>query len=78
MKRKASRPIILTMPTFESCATATAPPPPRIIPFPVREDASGAVQLEARPAEELREVRERLFRMIVANQLDRSHGNRAS
>jgi hypothetical protein len=76
MKRKTSRPVILTMPTFESCATA--PPPPRIIPFPIREDASGSVQLDACPSEELREVRERLFRMIVATQLDRSHGNRAS
>lgn len=76
MKRNTSRPVILTMPTFESCATA--PPPPRIIPFPDRTEASESVQLDARPPEELRELRERLFRMIVSNQLDRSHGNRAS
>jgi hypothetical protein len=76
MKRKISRPIILTMPTFESCATA--PPPPRILRFPDPEDAHESVELEARPSAELREVRERLFHMIVATQLDRSHGNRAS
>jgi hypothetical protein len=63
------------MPRFETRATQ---PPPRILPFPGREDASGPVQLDVRPPEELREVRERLFRMIVANQWDHSHGNRAS
>lgn len=76
MKRKFSRPVILTMHTFDTCATA--PPPPRILPFPVHAEAAEPVQLETRPSEELREVRERLFRMIVATQLDRSHGNRAS
>jgi hypothetical protein len=76
MKRKSPRPVILTMPTFESCAVA--PPPPRILPFPGRDETSKLVRLETHSATELSEVRERLFRMIVANQWDRSHGNRAS
>jgi len=78
MKRKLSRPIILTFPAPE--------PAPRILPFPRRAKSTSAksgppTQDEAAAASdssELREVRERLFRMIVANQWDRSHGNRAS
>jgi len=73
MRRRFPRPIILTFPTFN--------PKPRILPFPaVAEKKTPApVAEETRASDaELREVRERLFRMIVSNQWDRSNGNRAS
>jgi hypothetical protein len=78
MKRSPSQPVILTLRTFESCATR---PRPRILPFPDRtaRDAEPPVASERVPRDQgLSEVRDRLFRMIVANQWDRSHGNRAS
>jgi hypothetical protein len=78
MKRTMSRPIILTLPTYERNTYAAKP---RILPFPVpaKSEALKAVEPDRGPsAAELSEVRERLFRMIVANQWDRSHGNRAS
>ena len=75
MKHRASRPVILSMNPFESRATETAP---RILAFPSREAKTEPARPETDSADELGEVRERLFRMIVANQWDRSHGNRAS
>ncbi|MGD9635244.1 MAG: hypothetical protein AB7G28_21980 [Pirellulales bacterium] len=76
MKRRFPRPIILTFPYFEV--------KPRILPFPrdgklpaVRESQSLATA-DPGPDAELRKVRDRLFRMIVASQWNPSHGNRAS
>lgn len=76
MKRRFPRPIILTFPYFEV--------KPRILPFPRDGKLSAASESQSLPpaprdAEvELRKVRDRLFRMIVATQWNPSHGNRAS
>ncbi len=73
MRRRYARPIILTFPNFN--------PKPRILPFPTvaEEPAPDPVAEKEKASDaELREVRERLFRMIVSNQWDRSNGNRAS
>jgi len=76
VKRSNSRPIILTLPTYETNAFASKP---RILPFPGRRaDQQPTVKERDESDAELGEVRARLFRMIVANQWDRSHGNRAS
>lgn len=77
MKRRTVRPFIITLPIAACQAQASQP---RILPFP------GSGGQEQPPADEprrdadteLSEVRERLFRMIVAKEWDRSHGNRAS
>ena len=77
MKRRFPRPIILTFPYFEV--------KPRILPFPrdgklpaaaSKSQSLAAAELGADA--ELRKVRDRLFRMIVASQGNPSHGNRAS
>jgi hypothetical protein len=67
------RPVILPMPTLEV--------EPKIVPFPGRRNSRrrAAAKPEREPRDSvLSEVRDRLFRMIVANEWDRSHGNRAS
>jgi hypothetical protein len=73
MQRTNSRPVILTLPTYQE--------EPKIVPFPRRANnrrrAPAKPTSDARDAD-LREIRDRLFRMIVANEWDRSHGNRAS
>jgi hypothetical protein len=79
MKRRIARPVILTFPTFEV--------KPRILPFrvPTMNPSPVTATATATPPaagvasrSELEAVRDRLFRMIVANEWDRSHGNRAS
>jgi len=78
MKRTMNRPIILTLRSPESFASSA---PPRILPFPGRATSEPPEPVAADPdpdQADLDEVRDRLFRMIVANQWDRSHGNRAS
>ena len=73
MKRTCSRPIILTLPTYEA--------KPRILPFPGRGGSERGASVEPNAAAsdaDLSAMRDRLFRMIVANQWDHSHGNRAS
>lgn len=76
MKRRFKRPIILTFPYFEA--------KPCILPFPRDGKLPAASQTQpfatAEPEAdaELRRVRDRLFRMIVATQWNPSHGNRAS
>ncbi len=76
MKRSNSRPIILNLPTYEMHSRAAQP---RILPFPdSRADQQPKVKERDESDAELDKVRERLFRMIVANQWDHSHGNRAS
>ncbi len=82
MKRSNSRPIILNLPTFEMHSRASKP---RILQFHrlgmnsrKTGEQSPPVELHVESNAALSEVRERLFRMIVANQWDRSHGNRAS
>ena len=93
MKRTNSRPIILPLPTFAMHAFEAQPrilPFPtrghgdHSTVF-VRDAESNDVapnDVEPKNSEptndELSAVRDRLFRMIVANQWDRSHGNRAS
>lgn len=72
MKRNDSRPMIFTLPTYEMRAVRRKP---RILPFPVHPSTptkpSGG-------SDDLSEVRDRLFRMIVAKHWNRSHGHRAS
>jgi len=79
MKRRNPRAIIFTLPTYEAHAPAAQP---RILPFPGSRETQPLKVAPERDVDEidpaLGEVRERLFRMIVANQWDRSHGNRAS
>lgn len=78
MKRNSPRPVILRLPTFEMHAIRAQP---QILPFPGRRaiDAPApTVSLERSSDAELRAVRDRLFRMIVANQWNRTHGHRAS
>jgi hypothetical protein len=75
MKRRIARPVILTFPTFEV--------KPRILPFRVPTMTTSPATATPPAAgvasrSELEAVRDRLFRMIVANEWDRSHGNRAS
>lgn len=76
MKCRFNRPIILTFPCFEV--------KPRILPFPRDGKLPAASESQSLPpgprdAEaELRKVRDRLFRTIVATQWNPSHGNRAS
>jgi hypothetical protein len=78
MKRRFRRPIILTFPYFEM--------KPRILPFPrdgkppaAPSESQSLMAVESGAVDaELTNVRDRLFRMIVANQWDPSHGNRAS
>jgi hypothetical protein len=72
MNRNNSSPIILTLPTYEEG--------PRTLPFPGRTTnrrRSPAKRLAADDAG-LADVRARLLQMIIANEWDRSHGNRAS
>jgi hypothetical protein len=82
MKQTLSRPIILTMPGYERPGSDLpgCNAKPRILRFPGRR-ARG----QSQPAEStgdsddaLGAVRERLFRMIIATEWDRSNGNRAS
>lgn len=83
MNRTLSRPVILRLPSDE--------PQPRILRFPKRAvtrrgEDSTATQRGSAPAApnddssnaDLSAVRERLLRMIVTSEWDRSHGNRAS
>jgi hypothetical protein len=77
MKRRFSRPVILALTSNKIAAFDVKP---RLLPFPsdrARAQPAPAEQPKA-PDAELGEVRERLFRMIVAKEWDRSHGNRAS
>jgi hypothetical protein len=67
------RPVILPMPTLEV--------EPKIVRFPGRRNSRrrAAAKSASEPRDSvLSEARDRLFRMIVANEWDRSHGNRAS
>ena len=77
MKRRNPRAIIFTLPTYEAHAPVAQP---CILPFPGSREVQPLKGTPERDETdpELGEVRERLFRMIVANQWDRSHGNRAS
>ena len=77
MKRRNPRAIIFTLPTYEAHAPAAQL---CILPFPGRREVQSLKVAPERDETDpaLGEVRERLFRMIVANQWDRSHGNRAS
>ena len=73
MNRTLSRPVILTLPSCEV--------KPRILRFPDRTTSVRATRIA--PSNDsgddpLSAVRDRLFRMIVATEWDRSHGNRAS
>ena len=73
MKRNLSNPMILTLPTYEV--------KPRILPFRRGKANNRIAVVEASVASsdaDLSVVRDRLFRMIVANEWDRSNGNRAS
>jgi hypothetical protein len=69
--------MILSFPNYEV--------KPRILPFPrlgmnsrATSESSMPVEPNGNPGSDLSAVRDRLFRMIVANQWDRSHGHRAS
>jgi len=83
MKRTMSRPIILTLPTYEMHAVEMKP---RILPFPRLGLNSRKASKRPRSVEasrdlgdaDLGEIRDRLFRMIVSNEWDRSHEHRAS
>ncbi len=77
MKRTVSRPMILSFPNYEV--------KPRILPFSrlgmnrrATSDPSTPVEANGNPGSDLSQVRDRLFRMIVSNEWDRSHGHRAS
>jgi hypothetical protein len=73
MKLRVFSPCVLSKSKYQ--------PKPRILPFPGRQCSGPQKTAQPGPddrAADLSEVRDRLFRMIVANQSDRSHGNRAS
>ena len=73
MNRTLSRPVILRLPSDEM--------KPRILRFPDRTTSVRSTRIAPSGDsgdDALSEVRERLFRMIVASEWDRSHGNRAS
>ena len=77
MKQTLSRPIILTLPGYERPAYDVKP---RILRFPGRRaiGRTKPVESSCETDDALCAVRERLFRMIVATEWDRSNGNRAS
>ncbi len=78
MKRTSSRPIILPLPTLARLACEARP---RILPFPTCAGGNtpkASAECDLPSDADLAAVRDRLFRMIVANQSDHSHGNRAS
>jgi hypothetical protein len=82
MKQTLSRPIILTLPGYERPAYDLPGDSvkPRILRFPGRRTIgrSKPVEPSCETDDALCAVRERLFRMIVATEWDRSNGNRAS
>jgi hypothetical protein len=77
MKQSLTRPIILTLPGYDLPGKRVKP---RILRFPGRQASVTSQPSESNDDSDdaLCAVRERLFRMIVASQWDRSHGNRAS
>jgi hypothetical protein len=85
MNRNPSQPVILPLPTVAAIANQ-----PSTIPFPTHgrsfrrgHNRRRADRRQRTPAIDdrnspLGEMRERLLKMIIANEWDRSHGNRAS
>jgi hypothetical protein len=82
MKQSLSRPIILTLSGYERPAFDLPGDRarPRILRFPGRRATvrSKSVEPSRESDDALCAVRERLFRMIIATEWNRSNGNRAS
>ncbi len=82
MKQTLSRPIILTLPGYERPGFDLPgyDVKPRILRFPRRRTSGRKKPVESTSDSDdaLCAVRERLFRMIVATEWNRSNGNRAS